>query len=175
MDKFIYLDNAATTNVAPEVLDKMIPWFVKNYGNPSSIYSVGRTAKKAVENSRRQVAEAINAKPNEIYFTGSGSEADNWAIKGCVQANLEKSEQKFRNMFQNSPQGMFSFQLNQIQGHRWLGHCSGFQYQIHIQWSDNLDLGLCRQSHQFGNDNLMGNHSDQLMLCPHHMCQFLIG
>jgi len=92
MDKFIYLDNAATTNVAPEVLDKMIPWFVTNYGNPSSIYSVGRTAKKAVENSRRQVAEAINAKTNEIYFTGSGSEADNWAIKGCVQANSEKGK-----------------------------------------------------------------------------------
>lgn len=92
MDKFIYLDNAATTNVAPEVLDKMIPWFVENYGNPSSIYSVGRTAKKAVENSRRQVAEAINARPNEIYFTGSGSEADNWAIKGCAKANSEKGK-----------------------------------------------------------------------------------
>lgn len=92
MDKLIYLDNAATTNVAPEVLDKMIPWFVDNYGNPSSIYSVGRTAKKAVENSRRQVAEAINARPNEIYFTGSGSEADNWAIKGCAQANSDKGK-----------------------------------------------------------------------------------
>ena len=92
MDKFIYLDNAATTNVDPEVLDKMIPWFTENYGNPSSIYSIGRTAKKAVENSRRQVAEAIHARPNEIYFTGSGSESDNWAIKGCVKANTEKGK-----------------------------------------------------------------------------------
>jgi len=90
MKKFIYLDNAATTNVAPEVFDKMLPWFVENYGNPSSIYSVGRDAKKAIENSRRQVAGAINCKPNEIYFTGSGTEADNWAVKGCALANSEK-------------------------------------------------------------------------------------
>ncbi len=90
MEKHIYLDNAATTDVAPGVFEKMLPWFVEKYGNPSSIYSVGREAKKAVENARRQVAKAINSKPNEIYFTGSGTEADNWAVKGCTFANAEK-------------------------------------------------------------------------------------
>lgn len=92
MDRLIYLDNAATTSVDPGVLEKMVPWFFENYGNPSSIYSAGRTAKKAVENSRRQVAEAINSRPNEIYFTGSGSEADNWAIKGCAYSNTDKGK-----------------------------------------------------------------------------------
>lgn len=92
MERFIYLDNAATTSVAPEVLDKMIPWFTENYGNPSSIYSIGRDAKKVVENARNQVAEAINCRSNEVFFTGSGSEADNWAIKGCAFANIEKGK-----------------------------------------------------------------------------------
>lgn len=90
MDRFIYLDNAATTDVSVDVLEKMIPWFTENYGNPSSIYSIGRDAKKAIENARRQVAEALNARPNEIFFTGSGSESDNWAIKGITSANDQK-------------------------------------------------------------------------------------
>lgn len=92
MKRFIYLDNAATTNVSPEVLEKMLPWFTENYGNPSSIYSIGRDSKKAIENARNQVADAINCRPNEVYFTGSGSEADNWAIKGCVYANSDKGK-----------------------------------------------------------------------------------
>lgn len=90
MGKHIYLDNAATTSVDPSVLDKMIPWFFENYGNPSSIYTKGREAKKAIENARRQVAGALNSKPNEIFFTGSGTESDNWAIKGCAMANSAK-------------------------------------------------------------------------------------
>lgn len=92
MDRTIYLDNAATTSVYPSVLEKMIPWFTENYGNPSSIYTKGREAKKAIENSRRQVAQAINARPNEIFFTGSGSESDNWAIKGYAAANTAKGK-----------------------------------------------------------------------------------
>lgn len=88
MEKRIYVDNAATTKVAPEVLEAMRPYFTENYGNPSSIYQEGRTAKTAIEKAREQVAAAIGAQPKEIYFTGSGSEADNWAIRS-VAKNLK--------------------------------------------------------------------------------------
>ena len=90
MGKLIYLDNAATTKVDKDVLEQMLPWFSEKFGNPSSIYSFGRDSKKAIENARRQTAESINCRPNEIYFTGSGTEADNWAIKGCAFANSKK-------------------------------------------------------------------------------------
>lgn len=86
----IYLDNAATTSVDKTVLEKMLPWFNENYGNPSSIYSIGRESKKAIEFARGQVAAVLNARPNEIFFTGSGTEADNWAIKGSVYSNSKK-------------------------------------------------------------------------------------
>lgn len=86
----IYFDNAATTKIKTEVLNEMMPYFTKNYGNASSLYSIGRNAKRAIENSRRQVAELINCNPNEIYFTGSGSESDNTALKGYVYANKSK-------------------------------------------------------------------------------------
>ena len=86
MERRIYADNAATTKVAPEVLEAMLPYFSEVYGNPSSIYAEGREAKKAVENAREQVARAIGAAPREIYFTGSGSEADNWAIRSAAKS-----------------------------------------------------------------------------------------
>lgn len=86
----IYFDNAATTKIKTEVLNEMMPYLTKNYGNASSLYSIGRNAKRAIENSRRQVAELINCNPNEIYFTGSGSESDNTALKGYVYANKSK-------------------------------------------------------------------------------------
>ena len=86
----IYLDNAATTAVRPEVLDTMLPWFTQHYGNPSSIHSAGREAKIAVENARKQVAAAIGAQPQEIYFTGGGSESDNWAIRGLADKAMGK-------------------------------------------------------------------------------------
>jgi cysteine desulfurase len=79
--KKIYVDNAATTNVTPEILEKMLPYFTEIYGNPSSIYSLGMEALRAIENARKQCAVAIGAKANEIYFTGCGSESDNWAVK----------------------------------------------------------------------------------------------
>ncbi|MEG0638939.1 MAG: cysteine desulfurase NifS [Clostridia bacterium] len=87
MKKIIYMDNAATTAVRPEVLETMMPYFTQYYGNPSSIHSVGRDARRAVENARRQVALAIGADAREIYFTAGGSESDNWAIR-CVTATL---------------------------------------------------------------------------------------
>jgi len=87
--KIIYMDNAATTAVRKEVLDAMMPWFMEHYGNPSSIHSVGRDAKRAVEAARRQVAAAIGAQPQEVYFTAGGSESDNWALRSAT-AMLEK-------------------------------------------------------------------------------------
>lgn len=88
----IYFDNAATTAVKKEVLEKMLPYFSENYGNASSIYSLGRTSAQAVANARAQVANALHCKPNEVYFTGCGSEADNWAIKGVASANRAKGK-----------------------------------------------------------------------------------
>lgn len=86
----IYFDNAATTPIKTEVLNEMIPYLTKEYGNASSLYTIGRNAKRAIENARKQVAELINCKPNEIFFTGSGSESDNTAIKCYAYANKEK-------------------------------------------------------------------------------------
>ncbi len=86
----VYLDNAATTAVSPEVLEAMLPYFTQHYGNPSSVHGTGRDARKAVENARRQVAAALNAQPSEIYFTAGGSESDNWALKGVAFANRKK-------------------------------------------------------------------------------------
>lgn len=84
---YIYLDNAATTAVAPEVLEVMLPWFTKKYGNASSVHTYGRNAKSAIEKARRQVMKALNCSvPQEIYFTAGGSESDNWAIKGAALA-----------------------------------------------------------------------------------------
>jgi cysteine desulfurase len=77
----IYADNAATTKITPEVLEVMLPCLTENYGNPSSIYALGMNALRAIEHAREQCARAIGAKTNEIYFTGCGTEADNWAVK----------------------------------------------------------------------------------------------
>lgn len=85
-----YFDNAATTRVKEEVLNEMIPYFSIQYGNPSSLYSIGRYNKRAIEKARRQVAELINCETNEIYFTASGSESDNITLKGIAYANKEK-------------------------------------------------------------------------------------
>ena len=86
----IYLDNSATTRIKTEVLNEMIPYLTTEYGNASSLYSVGRSAKRAIEKARNRVAELLNCNHNEIYFTGGGSESDNIALKGFVYANKEK-------------------------------------------------------------------------------------
>lgn len=91
MDKnIIYVDHAATTYVKPEVFEKMKPYFTELFGNPSSIYALGRESRKAVENARTEIAFCLGAHPTEIYFTASGTEADNWAIKGAAYANIKK-------------------------------------------------------------------------------------
>lgn len=86
----IYLDNAATTKCAPEVVEAMLPWFSEYYGNPSSVYELAGKSKEAVDEARRQIASVIGAKENEIYFTAGGTEADNWAIKAAYEACKEK-------------------------------------------------------------------------------------
>ncbi|OHW63013.1 cysteine desulfurase IscS [Andreesenia angusta] len=88
--KQVYMDNAATTKMKKEVLDEMMPYFTEQYGNPSSIYRVGRESKKAVEEAREKVAKALGAKAKEIYFTSGGTESDNWAVKGVAYANKDK-------------------------------------------------------------------------------------
>ena len=90
MKKPIYMDHAATTYVKPEVLNEMIPYFTENFGNPSSIYSISRVTQRAITEAREKVGKAINADKSEIYFTGGGSEADNWAIKGIAYAYKDK-------------------------------------------------------------------------------------
>ncbi len=90
-DEMIYLDNAATTAMKPEVFEAMKPYFMENYGNPSSVYRFAGTAKKAVEDAREEIAKALNAKSSgEIYFTAGGSEADNWAIKAAAESFRDK-------------------------------------------------------------------------------------
>lgn len=85
-----YFDNAATTRTDDEVLKEMLPYFSQSYGNPSSIYKIGRENRKAVEEAREKVAKAINAEPNEIYFTAGGSESDNTAIRGIAYAYKQR-------------------------------------------------------------------------------------
>lgn len=85
-----YFDHAATTAVKEDVLKEMLPYFSLNYGNASSIYSLGRQSKKAIDNARMQVAEALHCHPKEVYFTGCGSESDNIALKGLAFANKHK-------------------------------------------------------------------------------------
>lgn len=92
MKRFVYADNAATTQISDHVLGAMVPYLKEHYGNPSSIYSIGREAKTAVELARQKVAAGIGAEPVEIYFTGCGTEADNWALKSTIEALREKGK-----------------------------------------------------------------------------------
>lgn len=86
------MDHAATTYAAPEVVEAMLPYFSEKFGNPSSVYGIGQENKAAVEEARAKVAAAINAEPNEIYFTAGGTESDNWALKGVAFANIRKGK-----------------------------------------------------------------------------------
>jgi cysteine desulfurase len=92
MSRFVYADNAATTSVSPEVLNAMLPYFGSEYGNPSSLYGLGRKSAEAIAEAREKIASLLGAKPNEIFFTSCGSESDNWAIKGAAHANMSKGK-----------------------------------------------------------------------------------
>ena len=90
MKKMIYLDNAATTKTAPEVVEAMLPYFTEYFGNPSSVYGFAGNSKEAMTKARETIANALGAKSNEIYFTAGGSEADNWALKATAEAYKTK-------------------------------------------------------------------------------------
>ena len=92
MSKLIYLDNAATTQVYPEVLDAMLPYFTEYYGNPSSVYEFSAEPKRAIAQARETIAKALGAKSNEIYFTYGGTESDNWALISTAEAYQAKGK-----------------------------------------------------------------------------------
>lgn len=99
--RYVYLDHSATTALDEEVLSKMLPYFTEKYGNASSQHGMGRDAAVAVDKARRQVADAINAKPSEVYFTSGGSESDNWAIKGIAHAYKERGRHIITSEFEH--------------------------------------------------------------------------
>lgn len=90
MSRFVYLDNAATTSTKPEVVEAMLPYFTENFGNPSSVYDFAAKNKKAVNDSRQQIADALHADIRDVYFTAGGSEADNWALIATAEAYADK-------------------------------------------------------------------------------------
>lgn len=101
MARFVYADNAATTPVIKAVLDEMIPYFSEKYGNPSSLYSLGRESKEAIGTACRKVASALHAQEQEIFFTSGGSEADNWAIRGIASAMASKGKHLITTKFEH--------------------------------------------------------------------------
>ena len=112
-----YFDNAATTNVRKEVLDEMLPYLKDEFGNPSSLYSIGRSAKRGIEKARRQVAELINCNPEEIYFTSCGSESDNTAIKGIAAAYRKRGRHIITSKIEH-PAVLHTCQVLEKQGFR---------------------------------------------------------
>ena len=101
----IYLDNAATTKTAPEVVEAMLPYFSEYYGNPSSIYAIAGKSKEAITKGREQIANVLGAKPEEIYFTAGGSESDNWALKATFEASpISASMRTALSIWMNSKQ-----------------------------------------------------------------------
>ena len=90
----MYLDNSATTQVSEEVFEEMKPYFTEEFGNPSTLYKYGRESKKALNQARQRVADAINAKPEEIIFTSGATESNNLALKGLVEAYSKKTGRK---------------------------------------------------------------------------------
>ena len=90
MKEFVYLDNAATTKVRPEVVEAMLPYFTEIYGNASAVYDFGQKCKQAMEDARETIAASIGTKAANIYFTAGGSESDNWALKGVAEAYGDK-------------------------------------------------------------------------------------
>jgi cysteine desulfurase len=101
MSRFVYADNAATTSVSKAVLDSMLPYFSEKYGNPSSIYSLGRQTRETVDDARLKVATILGCEPQEIFFTSGGSESDNWAIRGVALANIKKGKHLITSKFEH--------------------------------------------------------------------------
>lgn len=97
LKRTVYADNSATTRVSDNALHAMLPYFQEKFGNASSLHAAGREAARALIHARKQVADALNAEPNEIYFTSGGTEADNWAIKGGCAQQLKKRKTPYYN------------------------------------------------------------------------------
>ena len=112
-----YFDNAATTRMKDEVLNEMLPYLKDKFGNPSSMYTIGRESKRAVEEAREKVARLIACKTNEIYFTGSGSESDNTAIKGIAYENANKGRHIITSKIEH-PAVLHTCQVLEKQGFR---------------------------------------------------------
>lgn len=91
-NRLVYLDHAATTPTAPEVVEAILPYYSERFGNPSSIYGIARESKEAVDHAREQIAKAINASPDEVFITSGGTEADNWALKGVAFADRKRGD-----------------------------------------------------------------------------------
>ena len=125
----IYLDNSATTKPKKEVVDAMLPYLYDKWHNPSSLYSPSKEVKKDIENVRKKVAETINAKPNEIFFTSSGSESNNWAIQGLANTMKDFGYDYF---------DVFTSNLE----HKSILDCLKNNYYIHWHTSDNDDKGI---------------------------------
>ena len=127
----IYLDNAATTKCAPEVVEAMLPWFSEYYGNPSSVYELAGKSKEAVDEARRQIAGVIGAKENEIYFTAGGTEADNWAIKAAYEACKEKGNHII---------------TSKVEHHAVLHTCQWLEKQgARVTYLDEIGRASCRE------------------------------
>ena len=92
MSQLIYLDNAATTQVYPEVVEAMVPFFTEHYGNPSSVYKFASRSKEAVAGARDIIAKSLNTNASDIYFTAGGTESDNWALKATARAYKNKGK-----------------------------------------------------------------------------------
>src|SRR5919108_1079009 len=120
MSQTVYLDNAATTPVDPRVFDAMRPYWLEAWGNPSSVYAVGRRARRALDDARDRIAQVLNCRANEIVFTGCGSESDNLAIKGGAMAQAEA-------------RGWRHVVTSRIEHHAVLHACEWLQPHLHFQ------------------------------------------
>lgn len=126
--KVIYLDNAATTRMLPEVAEAMLPYFTEHYGNPSSIYSLADAGRRAVSEARGVIADTLGAQANEIYFTAGGSESDNWAVKGIAEAWAGKGKHII---------------TSRIEHHAVLHSCQWLEKQgYEVTWLEVLENGI---------------------------------
>ena len=115
MKKMIYLDNAATTPTAPEVIEAMLPFYERRYGNPSALYDLGQKSHDAIEESRKIIAQSIGAQPEEIYFTAGGSESDNWALKCTAESMVMRTAYHY-----HENRASCHFKNLRISGTEWL-------------------------------------------------------
>ena len=120
MKKVIYLDNAATTKVRPEVVEAMLPFYTEYYGNPSAVYEFSTPCKEALAKARETVANSLGAKDNEIYFTNGGSESDNWALIATAEAYASKGKQRSNTTRSFTPVNILKSAATRSHTSRWM-------------------------------------------------------